>query len=95
VQLLRKGSFDKVIGQSSVVMKETIESFLRFRLCVHHAVIQRKLLDGPEGASRARGNEQKIVHNYDVNNGHHYGASYIEHTKFRDALLNSTPAEEP
>ena len=25
--------------------------------------------------------------------GHHYGASYIEHTKFRDAILNSTPAE--
>ena len=25
--------------------------------------------------------------------GHHFGASYIEHTKFRDAILNSTPAE--
>jgi hypothetical protein len=25
--------------------------------------------------------------------GHHYGASYLEHTKFRDAILNSTPAE--
>jgi hypothetical protein len=25
--------------------------------------------------------------------GHHFGASYLEHVKFRDALLNSTPAE--
>ncbi|MCX6439637.1 MAG: Gfo/Idh/MocA family oxidoreductase, partial [Actinobacteria bacterium] len=31
---------------------------------------------------------------YDVKYmGHHYGASYIEHTRFRDAILNSTPAE--
>jgi predicted dehydrogenase len=53
-----------------------------------------KLSGWSRGASRARGNEQKIVHNYDVKYmGHHYGASYIEHTKFRDAILNSTPAE--
>lgn len=46
------------------------------------------------GASQGRGNEVKHVHNYDVRYlGHHFGASYIEHVKFRDALLNSTPAE--
>ena len=53
-----------------------------------------KLSGWKTGAARTPGSEQKIVHNYDVKYmGHHYGASYIEHTKFRDAILNSTPAE--
>ena len=46
------------------------------------------------GASQGRGQEVKHVHNYDVRYmGHHFGASYIEHIKFRDALNNGTPAE--
>jgi predicted dehydrogenase len=89
-----EGSFDKEVF--TIVGDEgKIESFLPSQ------VIRASRRDsiGPltgwaKGASRARGNEQKIVHNYDVKYmGHHYGASYLEHTKFRDAILNSTPAE--
>ena len=46
------------------------------------------------GESIGKGSEIKYVHNLDIKYmGHHYGASYIEHIKFRDAILNSTPAE--
>ena len=46
------------------------------------------------GESSGRGSEIKHVVDLNVKYmGHHYGASYIEHVKFRDAILNSTPAE--
>ena len=41
-----------------------------------------------------RGSEIKQVIDLNVKYlGHHYGASYIEHVKFRDAIINKTPAE--
>ena len=46
------------------------------------------------GESVGKGSEIKYVHNLDIKYlGHHYGASFVEHIKFRDAILNSTPAE--
>ena len=89
-----EGSFDKEI--LTIVGDEgKIESFLpsqTIRASRRDSV--GDLSAWAQGASRSRGSEQKIVHNYDVKYmGHHYGASYIEHTKFRDAILNSTPAE--
>ncbi|MFZ4108268.1 MAG: Gfo/Idh/MocA family protein [Candidatus Planktophila sp.] len=46
------------------------------------------------GEGTGKGSEIKFVYDLDVKYlGHHYGASYIEHVKFRDAILNSTPAE--
>lgn len=46
------------------------------------------------GEGSGRGSEIKHVVDLNVKYmGHHYGASYIEHVKFRDAILNSTPAE--
>ena len=89
-----EGSFDKEI--LTIVGDEgKIESFLpsqTIRASRRDSV--GDLSGWARGASRARGSEQKIVHNYDVKYmGHHYGASYIEHTKFRDAIMNSTPAE--
>jgi predicted dehydrogenase len=89
-----EGSFDKEI--LTIVGDEgKIESFLPSQ--VVRASRRESIGDlttWARGASRARGIEQKIVHNYDVKYmGHHYGASFIEHTKFRDAILNSTPAE--
>jgi len=89
-----EGSFDKEI--LTIVGDEgKIESFLpsqSIRASRRDSV--GDLSGWARGASRSRGSEQKIVHNYDVKYlGHHYGASYIEHTKFRDAILNSTPAE--
>ena len=89
-----EGSFDKEI--LTIVGDEgKIESFLPSQvLRASRRESIGKLSGWARGASRARGNEQKIVHNHDVKYmGHHYGASYIEHTKFRDAILNSTPAE--
>jgi predicted dehydrogenase len=89
-----EGSFDKEI--LTIVGDEgKIESFLPSQVVrASRRDSIGKLTGWARGASRARGNEQKIVHNYDVKYmGHHYGASYIEHTKFRDAILNSTPAE--
>jgi len=86
-----EGSFDKEI--LTIVGDEgKVEAFLPsqiIRASRREAV--GNLSGWARGASRARGNEQKIVHNYDVKYmGHHYGASYIEHAKFRDAILNST-----
>lgn len=89
-----EGSFDKEI--LTIVGDEgKIESFLPSQIIRASRRDSVGDLSGwARGASRSRGNEQKIVHNYDVKYmGHHYGASYIEHTKFRDAILNSTPAE--
>jgi len=89
-----EGSFDKEI--LTIVGDEgKIESFLPSQVVrASRRESIGKLSGWSRGASRARGNEQKIVHNYDVKYmGHHYGASYIEHTRFRDAILNSTPAE--
>ena len=89
-----EGSFDKEI--LTIVGDEgKIESFLPSQVVrASRRESIGKLSGWARGASRARGSEQKIVHNYDVKYmGHHYGASYIEHTKFRDAILNSTPAE--
>jgi predicted dehydrogenase len=89
-----EGSFDKEI--LTIVGDEgKIESFLPSQvLRASRRESIGKLSGWKTGASRARGNEQKIIHNYAVKYmGHHYGASYIEHTKFRDAILNSTPAE--
>lgn len=89
-----EGSFDKEI-LTIVGDQGKIESFLpsqTIRASRRDSV--GDLTSWARGASRSRGNEQKIVHNYDVKYmGHHYGASYIEHTRFRDAILNSTPAE--
>ena len=46
------------------------------------------------GEGTRKGSEIKFVSDLDVKYlGHHYGASYIEHVKFRDAILNATPAE--
>ncbi len=89
-----EGSFDKeiltIVGDSG-----KIESFLPsqiIRTSRRNSV--GDLSSWSVGASRAGGSEQKIVQNFDIKYmGHHYGASYIEHTKFRDAILNSTPAE--
>jgi predicted dehydrogenase len=89
-----EGSFDKEI--LTIVGDEgKIESFLPSQvLRASRRDSIGKLSGWKTGASRARGNEQKIVHNFDVKYmGHHYGASFIEHSKFRDAILNSTPAE--
>ena len=89
-----EGSFDKeiltIVGDAgkieSFLPSQTVKASRRDSI--------GKLSNWSQGASRARGNEVKIVHNYDVKYmGHHYGASYIEHVKFRDAILNSTPAE--
>ena len=89
-----EGSFDKEI--LTIVGDEgKIESFLPSQVVrASRRETIGKLSGWKQGASRGSGSEQKIVHNYDVKYmGHHYGASYIEHTKFRDAILNSTPAE--
>ena len=41
-----------------------------------------------------KGSEVKQVIDLSVKYlGHHYGASYIEHVKFRDAILNQSKAE--
>lgn len=46
------------------------------------------------GEGTGKGSEIKYIYDLDIKYlGHHYGASYIEHLKFRDAILNSTPAE--
>ena len=46
------------------------------------------------GEGTGRGSEVKQVIDLTVKYlGHHYGASYIEHVKFRDAIINKTPAE--
>jgi predicted dehydrogenase len=89
-----EGSFDKEI-LTIVGDKGKIESFLPSQtIKASRRDSVGDLSNWASGASRARGSEVKIVHNYDVKYmGHHYGASYIEHVKFRDAILNSTPAE--
>ena len=89
-----EGSFDKEI--LTIVGDEgKIESFLPSQVVrASRRESIGKLSGWKTGAARTPGSEQKIVHNYDVKYmGHHYGASYIEHTRFRDAILNSTPAE--
>lgn len=89
-----EGSFDKEI--LTIVGDEgKIESFLPSQVIRSSRRESVGDLSGwSSGASRSGGSEQKIVRNFDVKYmGHHYGASYIEHTKFRDAILNSTPAE--
>jgi purine nucleosidase len=89
-----EGSFDKEI--LTIVGDEgKIESFLPSQvLRASRRESIGKLSGWKTGAARTPGSEQKIIHNFDVKYmGHHYGASYIEHTKFRDAILNSTPAE--
>ena len=89
-----EGSFDKeiltIVGDAG-----KIESFLQSQTVkASRRDSIGNLSNWSQGASRARGSEVKIVHNYDVKYmGHHYGASYIEHVRFRDAILNSTPAE--
>jgi predicted dehydrogenase len=89
-----EGSFDKEI-LTIVGDQGKIESFLPSQTVkASRRDSIGDLSNWSQGASRARGSEVKIVHNYDVKYmGHHYGASYIEHVKFRDAILNSTPAE--
>ncbi len=89
-----EGSFDKEI-LTIVGDKGKIESFLPSQTVkASRRDSIGDLSNWAQGASRSRGSEVKIVHNYDVKYmGHHYGASYIEHVKFRDAILNSTPAE--
>ena len=47
-----------------------------------------------EGEGTGRGSEVKQVFDRNIKYlGHHYGASYIEHIKFRDAIIHKTPAE--
>lgn len=46
------------------------------------------------GEGTGRGSEIKFVSDLNVKYlGHHYGASYIEHVKFRDALMNKRAPE--
>lgn len=89
-----EGSFDKEI-LTIVGDKGKIESFLPSQtIKASRRDSIGHLSNWASGASRAPGSEVKIVHNYDVKYmGHHYGASYIEHVKFRDAILNSTAPE--
>ena len=89
-----EGTFDKEI--LTIVGDEgKIESFLPSQVVrASRRETIGKLSGWKQGAARGSGSEQKIVHNFDVKYmGHHYGASYIEHTKFRDAILNSTAPE--
>ena len=89
-----EGSYDKEI--LTVVGNEgKLESFLP-----SHNVRYSRRSDW--GVSRAwgdsngtgLGSEIKQVIDLDIKYlGHHFGASYIEHVKFRDAILNGTPAE--
>lgn len=47
-----------------------------------------------QGEGTGRGSEIKQVFDLNIKYlGHHYGASYIEHVKFRDAIINKTAAE--
>ena len=92
--MFAEGTFDKEI--LTVVGSEgKLESFLPSQtLKASRRENYGARTEWSSGASKGRGNEVKHVHNYDVRvMGHHFGASYIEHMKFRDALLNSTPAE--
>ena len=87
-----EGSHDKeiftVVGDSG-----KLESFLP-----SHNVRYSKRADWGKalswGAGGRGGSEQKIVLDLNVKYlGHHYGASYIEHVKFRDAILQGKPPE--
>lgn len=92
--MFAEGSYDKEI--LTVVGDEgKLESFLpsqNLRYSRREDWGTRKGWD--EGKGTGRGIEQKLVIDRNVKYlGHHYGASYIEHVKFRDAILNKTPAE--
>ena len=92
--MFAEGSYDKEI--LTVVGDEgKLESFLpsqNLRYSRREDWGTRKGWD--EGKGTGRGSEQKLVIDRNVKYlGHHYGASYIEHVKFRDAILNKTPAE--
>ena len=89
-----EGSFDKeiltIIGDGGKV-----ESFLPSQILrASHREDWGTRTGWGIGESAGKGSEIKYVHNLDIKYlGHHYGASFVEHIKFRDAILNSTPAE--
>ena len=89
-----EGSFDKeiltIVGDAGKV-----ESFLPSQtLRTSRREDWGKRTGWGIGEGTGKGSEIKYVYDLDIKYlGHHYGASYIEHTKFRDAILNSTPAE--
>ena len=89
-----EGSYDKEI--LTVVGDEgKLESFLPS----HNVRYSRREDWGRKSAwgskeGTGRGSEIKQVTDLSLKYlGHHYGASLIEHVKFRDAIINGTPAE--
>lgn len=92
--MFAEGSYDKEI--LTVVGDEgKLESFLP-SLNVRYSRREDwgKRTGWGQGEGTGRGSEIKQVIDLNVKYlGHHYGASYIEHVKFRDAIINKTPAE--
>ena len=92
--MFAEGSYDKEI--LTVVGDEgKLESFLP-SLNVRYSRREDwgKRSGWGQGEGTGRGSEIKQVFDLSVKYlGHHYGASYIEHVKFRDAILNKTAAE--
>lgn len=92
--MFAEGSYDKEI--LTVVGDEgKLESFLPSLNVRHSRRADWGRRSGwGQGEGTGRGSEIKQVFDLSVKYlGHHYGASYIEHVKFRDAILNKTPAE--
>ena len=89
-----EGSFDKEIV-TIVGDQGKLESFLPSQTVRYSRRADWGRKTGWDAkAGTGRGSEIKQVIDLSIKYyGHHYGASYIEHLKFRDALLNSTPAE--
>lgn len=92
--MFAEGSFDKEV--LTVVGDEgKLESFLP-SLNVRYSRREDwgKRSGWGVGEGTGRGSEIKQVFDLSVKYlGHHYGASYIEHVKFRDAIINKSPAE--
>ena len=92
--MFAEGSYDKEI--LTVVGDEgKLESFLP-SMNIRHSRREDwgKRAGWGEGKGTGRGSEIKQVIDLNIKYlGHHYGASYIEHEKFRDAIINKTPAE--
>ena len=92
--MFAEGSYDKEI-LTVVGDQGKLESFLP-SLNVRYSRREDwgKRTGWGQGEGTGRGSEIKQVFDLSVKYlGHHYGASYIEHVKFRDAILNKTPAE--
>lgn len=92
--MFAEGSYDKEI--LTVVGDEgKLESFLPSLNVRHSRRADWGRRSGwGQGEGTGRGSEIKQVFDLSVKYlGHHYGASYIEHVKFRDAIINKTAAE--